>query len=427
MKQSLLTGYNTTKFQTHWFALLSLAVLGRFFLTNWPIYHFLILDGPVTLPYYALACVMAVTLIFFNPAALNFLLREPLFYWFLVYAISGLLWLIMIDDGYLDSQNSLWRQRFLFMLLFSACTILVASVDHQKLAKVWLGCALFGAICYWAEFFSPFLFIPLGHELSGIGRSAGWFLDANTAAGVLVGICIATAPFVSQQWRVFLVAIISIGIFPTLSRSGFLFSGFVIAMWLWSGQFSKRTLVVLLIALPFSVIIGTTLFNKGIESPDVNYKNVMERIDSLQGGKTTDHSANERRYVAELGWTMFSESPFSGYGTGKVMPNSKVWHYSQSTHNTYLLIMLEQGIFGGILYLLFLGIIYVRGIRLYWHSLSRYESDLGISLILIASYFAFLGFFSHTLLMEGAGILLLASLLAEERKIARAKIQRSFS
>ena len=40
---------------------------------------------------------------------------------------------------------------------------------------------------------------------------------------------------------------------------------------------------------------------------------------------------------------------------------------------------------------------------------------------------AFLGFFSHTLLMEGAGILLLASLLAEERKIARAKIQRSFS
>lgn len=427
MKQSLPIGYSTTKFETHWFALISLAILGVFFLTNWPVYHFLILGGPVTLPYYALACIMAVTLIFINPPALNFLLREPLFYWFLVYAISGLLWLILIDDGYIDSQNSFWRQRFLFMLLFSACTILVSSVDHQKLAKVWLGCALFGAICYWAEFFNPFLFLPLDHELGGIGRSAGWFLDANTAAGVLVGICIAAAPFVSQKWRILLVLIVSIGIFPTLSRSGFLFSGLVIAVWLWSGQFSRRMLVVLLIVLPISAIIGTALFNKGIESPDVNYTNVMERIDSFQGGKTTDHSANERRYVAELAWTMFSESPFLGYGTGKVMPNTQVWHYFQSTHNTYLLIMLEQGIFGGILYLTFLGIIYARGIRLYWRSLSRYESDLGISLILIASYFSFLSFFTHTLLMEAVGILLLASLLAEERKIAKAKIQKSLN
>lgn len=421
MMQSLPIGYSTTKSETHWFALLSSAILAIFFLTNWPSYHFVVLGGPVTLPYYALACIMAVVLIFINPHALNFLLREPLSYWYLVYTLSGLLWLILIDDGYIDSQNALWRQRFLFMSLFFACTILAASVDHQKLAKIWLGCALFGAICYWAEFFRPFLFFPIGHELGGIGRSAAWFLDANTAAGILVGICIATAPFVSQRWRVLLVVIISIGIFPTLSRSAFLFSALVIAVWFWSSQFSKRMLAVLLIVLPLSVMISAALFNKGIESPDVNYKNVMERIDSLQGGKTDDQSAIERRYVAELAWTKFSENPFLGYGTGNIKPNSKIWPYAQSTHNTYLLIMLEQGIFGGILYLSFLGIIYVRGIRLYWYSSSRYESDLGISLILIASYFSFLSFFSHTLLTEAASILLLASLLVEERKIARAK------
>lgn len=158
MMQSLPIGYSTTKSETHWFALLSSAILAIFFLTNWPSYHFVVLGGPVTLPYYALACIMAVVLIFINPHALNFLLREPLSYWYLVYTLSGLLWLILIDDGYIDSQNALWRQRFLFMSLFFACTILAASVDHQKLAKIWLGCALFGAICYWAEFFRPFYF-----------------------------------------------------------------------------------------------------------------------------------------------------------------------------------------------------------------------------------------------------------------------------
>lgn len=159
------------------------------------------------------------------------------------------------------------------------------------------------------NFLGLFIF-PIGHELGGIGRSAAWFLDANTAAGILVGICIATAPFVSQRWRVLLVVIISIGIFPTLSRSAFLFSALVIAVWFWSSQFSKRMLAVLLIVLPLSVMISAALFNKGIESPDVNYKNVMERIDSLQGGKTDDQSAIERRYVAELAWTKFSENPF---------------------------------------------------------------------------------------------------------------------
>ena len=78
--------------------------------------------------------------------------------------------------------------------------------------------------------------------------------------------------------------------------------------------------------------------------------------------------------------------------------------------------MFEQGIWGGILYVTFLGIIVFKGMRLYRRALSRQSSELGVAFILIAVYFAFLGLFSNTLLIESIGIIILASLLVKERE-----------
>jgi O-antigen ligase len=407
-----------------WLAFISLAALGIIFLTSWPMYHFIILGGPETTLYYVIACMMAAVLIFIRPHALNPLLNEPLFHWFLVYAITGLLWLVMIDDGYLDPGNRLWRVRFLLMLLFAACFVLASATNIRRLGVIWFCCALFATVCLWMEFLNPFFFVPADHPASNPGRAAGWFLNANAAGNALVLMCVATAPLVSMRWRVFLVLIMFIGVFPTFSRSSLVLAALVTAVWILRGQFSKKAFVALVIVVPLGVAISSELFTKGIDSAEINYKNVMGRLDFFQEmGEASDDSANERRYVAELGWQKFTEKPLLGFGAGKIAENTSTWSYSQSTHNMYLLLLLEQGLFGGFLYLAFLSIIYFKGGRLYRRGLSRQECDIGVALVLIATYFLFIGFFSHTMLKEPIGIMILASLLAEERKMIAGRTQ----
>lgn len=408
---------NTRISRSHWFASISLAVLGIIFLTNWPNYYYTILGGPPTTLYYAIAGIMALVLIFIRPSALNPLLNESLFYWFVVYAITGLLWLVLIDDGYLDPENRGWRVRFLMMLLFAVSLVLASATDLHRLVWIWFGCALFAAICFWVDFLKPAFFVSFDNELSNPGRASGWFLNANMAGNALILMCIAAMPFVPMRIRVLLTMIMLIGVFPTFSRSSILLAILVTAVWLWRGQFNKKTFIALLIVMPLCAAISSELFMRGIDSSDINYENVIERLGFFKNmGTADDDSANERRYVAELGWQKFTEKPLFGFGAGKMDAGSRTWSYLQSTHNMYLMLVLEQGLFGGILYLSFISIIYIRGVRLYRRGLSHQECDIGVALILIAIYFAYLGFFSHTMLSEAVGIITLAALLAEERK-----------
>lgn len=406
--------------KSHWFASISLVVLGIIFESGWPNYHYTIHDGPVVLWYYAMSGVMAAALILLRPHALQSLLKEPLFYWYVVYAITGLLWLIWLDDGYLNPENQNWRQRFLLLLFFAACLVLASAANFRRFAEVLLGCALFATVSYWVDFLNPFIFVPADMEQSIPGRAAGWFVNANQAGGALVVMCIAAMPFVAMRWRVLLSLIIFIGVFPTFSRSSIVFAGLVIAVWVWRGQFSKKAFFALLLVIPLGVAIGSVLFTKGVDSVDIDNKDIMNRLGFFQEmGEANDDSAIERRYVAEFAWKKFTENPL-GLGPGKADPGMvdsfDSWDYSQSTHNMYLLLMVEQGLFGCILYLVFLSIIYYKGMRLYRRGLSRQECDIGMALVLVAIYFSFFGFFSHTLLREPHLVMILTFLLAAEHR-----------
>lgn len=402
--------------KSHWFASICLVVLGIIFESNWPNYHHIIHDGPMILWYYAMSGAMAAALVFLRPHALQPLLKEPLFYWCVVYAITGLLWLVLLDDGYLDPENFHWRQRFLMLLFFAASLVLASAANFRRFAEVLFGGALFAAVCYWVDFLNPFLFVPVDMEQSNPGRGAGWFVNANQAGGALVMMCIAAMPFVAMRWRVLLCLIMLIGVFPTFSRSSMLFAGLVATVWVWRGQFSKKAILAVLIVIPLGVTIGSGLFTQGADSADIDHEDVMNRLGFFQEmGEANDDSAIERRYIAEKAWGKFTENPFLGLGTGKA-DSVELMGHSMSTHNMYLLFLIEQGLFGGILYVVFLSIIYYKGIRLFRRGLSRQECDIGVALVLVAMYFSFIGFFSHTMLREPYVALILTFLLAAEHR-----------
>lgn len=396
----------------------ALMAIGLIFLTNWPEYQHNVLGGPAPLVYFALTGLLVLLVVWRYPYTLLLLLREPLFYWFFIYAFTGFVWLVF-HDGYLDPDNRVWRLRFLLMLLFVCCLVLVSPANERKFVWVMLGCAVFAAVSFWIDFLNPFLFVPQG--VSGVvpGRGSGMFINANQAGNALVAMCVAIMPFIPTRWRVFVMAIMLIGVFPTFSRSSTLFAILVALVWVWRGQFDKKALVVLLIImLPIGWWGGSNLLATGLASTEVSDENLMTRLNFFSKlGETGDDSAAERKRVAEYAVQKFYDNFLFGIGTGNASSGAKKWGYRVSTHNMFLLLLVEQGIFGGILYLSFLAYIATKGFLLIKNSNEQRGRDIGLALVLMAFYFSFIGLFSHTMLEEAVSILVLAFLLGVSRKM----------
>jgi hypothetical protein len=400
------------------FATSALLVVCALFCTNWPLYQYIVLDGVVPLYYYLAALALAALMVAFQPRLIAPLFKEPLFYWFVVYAVSGLVW-VVVSGEYLDPVSGGWRLRFLAALLF--CTVFLLA--HQSRAGIVGGllfaCALATAATFWHDFLNPFLYVPKVIPESNPGRAAGFFINANQAGDALIAMSIAAMPFLRPTLRPFLMMAMLLGVFPTFSRSSTIFAVFVAVVWVWRRQLSRTTLIMLVLVLPVSVMIGYDLFNVGITSAEINFNNIADRLDFfLNLGATTDYSADTRQYVAELAWRKFSEYPFTGIGVGATNTGGGggVWGFSLSTHNMFLLLLTEQGLLGGALYLVFVGYCFRSGYRLLQSEQSREGRDIGVAIILVALYFAFIGLFSHTLLEEPLSILVLAFLVAVARR-----------
>lgn len=404
-----------------WFATHGAILVTLIFLTNWPTYQGMILGGPIALFYYMIPGLLVIPLVWLRPDTLRRFMNEPSLHWFVFYVISGMLWL-MFAQGYLEAENRQWRLRFLSFFFFCTGLILTAEAEHKKVALTIATCAAISSITYWLDFLFPYQFVPQGFEGSNPGRGAGFFINANSAAYALVVMSIAAMPFTVQRFRIGIVLIMLIGVVPTFSRSAILFSLITLFSWIYFNQLERKQIVILTVFSPLVIIIGIALFQFGLDAEGTNLVNLTERLDFFSSGGTEvfDYSAEERRYVAELAWQMFTNSPFIGEGIGSTV----TWAATGSTHNMYLLLLADQGIFGGILYISFLSIIIFRGIRLLKNGFFTQDKDIGLALLLFGFYYTFVGFFSHNLLDDPHTLLLLAFLFTAElgaKKISKYK------
>jgi len=405
------------------YATIAMAVVGLLFFTNWATYQYSVLGHVVPLVFYFGSMAFAVVLIWLCPKSLASLFREPLFYWFFLYAVSGLIWVAFGGDLVADGRD--WRVRFLLFFLFSTGVVLSTMVDPRVFANILLLSAVFSAVTYWHDFLNPYFYVPQGAPGSNPGRGAGLFINANQAGNALIALIIAAMPFIGKQWRAFLLVVLLLGVVPTFSRSSILFVILAAGVWIWSGYFRRWNLVFLLVAMPLAAVSGYQLFNTGIVSSEVNLENIMNRIAFFtELGETLNFSANERQYVAELGWNKFSNHPLTGIGVGATDLAASPWGYEQSTHNMFLRLLVEQGVLGGLLYLSLVALILVRAWRLLKYPPSPMAGDIGLALLLVVLYFTFLGLFSHTLLQEPVGVLTLAFLVTLARRVER-EAQRS--
>jgi O-antigen ligase len=277
---------------------------------------------------------------------------------------------------------------------------------------------VFAIITYWHDFLTPFFYVPAGTPFSNPGRGAGLFINANQAGTALVVMGIIAMPFVSKRWHALILLVVLLGVVPTFSRSAILFALIAAGVWIWHERSQRWNVVFILVGLPLIISLGVQLFDIGIASREINTSNVTDRVAFFTNfGGAADSSADERQYVAALSWQKFTEHPLTGLGVGVTDALSNDWGYHQSTHNMFLRLMVEQGILGGAMYLVFLMLIFARGRGLIKNASTAVEKNIGIALILMALNFTFIGLFSHTLLQEPSTIISLALLLAAAHRV----------
>ena len=200
------------------------------------------------------------------------------------------------------------------------------------------------------EFLNPGIFAGINET----GRAAGFYIDANSSGDSLVLGIILGLGVLPHKYRVPFALISGIGIFVTFSRAALI--GWILVMLTLNitGVISYKKLLSWIVGIILIIILLIPLGNllSQIDTPAFS-KDVVARlegftsINSSDGGDVEDASITARKLVLKLGWEKFLESPLIGNGLGSAdFDVGALVEHEISTHNTYLLYIIEHGILG---------------------------------------------------------------------------------
>ena len=273
---------------------------------------------------------------------------QPNALWIAHGAVLGSLVLGLVPGRFVDSLTLQTVFGFVLLGVMMQVVVATATLEHLRFTLLLLA-LVFVAVVAAA--------IPLGREIVGGNeiRNAGFGGNPNQwALSVLMGLGPAVAIFESQRsswlrWAAFVaLGLGAVSILGTVSRGGLLVLGglsplFAFLLW--------RRKVALGLFAAAAVVAGPLL---------VDFSTVTDRMDSFfdEGELEMDGSLRDRSIVARFAIDSFAERPIFGLGTGSFAHEVEVASGGQVAlvaHNTYLGILAEQGLVGGLIFLGYLG------------------------------------------------------------------------
>lgn len=401
------------------YSTLTAGIVALLLLTNWPTYHYSIRGGPIALWYYALPVALVIPVVCAHPALAARYLKDPLTWWFLMYVLSGLIWLLLAQD-FIEDASRQWRLRVLAFALFYSIAILTTNVNRLLLAFVIVACILIASAGNWLDILRPFRFVPKGIEGAHSGRGAGFFINPNVAASFIAMATIVVLPFVPMRFRAVILLCAVVGIAPTFSRSGFLYAGMLLVGSVMLKLLNRVQATILLLAVP--MLIAATVFSYDFlmsASDDANLHNIVRRLEWFQGLGEEDQAVEGRKIGAQQAWLMFLEEPLTGRGLAATLLESAGM---EGPHNMYLMLMGEQGLFGLFLYATLIWCFIRRGRRLATTAINKQGQDVGNAMLLYAAFLFAYGFFSHNVLEEAQSIFIMAFMAAAAAGAPRAAV-----
>ena len=395
---------NTNRFVAG-FATTAAIVVALLFLSHWPGYNYLILGGSVPFRYYILPGLFALFIALLRPSAPIRLLSDPLLWWFVIYALTGMAWLLLSQDYPVQALTQ-WKLRMWALFFFATIALLSVTSRRTLVAAVIVAMALLACALNWFDVLRPNILVPPGAEGFNPGRGAGLFVNANGAAAFICMATIAALPFVPMRFRAALLIVCAVGVAPTFSRFGIIFMALLVAAAVFMKLLDRRQVFILLAAVPLLLTTAELYYEFIVKSRNENILGRLAWFESM--GRIGDYSTREREWVAEQAWRQFLDNPVIGNGLGGTIARGQ----RVGTHNMYLMLMAEQGIIGLALYLSLIWLLFRRGRRIVRRAVDATDRDVGRAMVLSALYVALYGAASHNVLEEPHGMFLLAFVAA---------------
>jgi O-antigen ligase len=276
-----------------------------------------------------------------------------------VYAIL-LIYMFLTAVSYLySSQNEIVTEALiarikgaLFLILFS-----IVLFNRELSVQFSLACtplAIVSSILCILDFITPtFSTVP--------GRGAGFYLNPNEAAVMLVSLGVIASERLRVLPLYLLWALIGVATILTFSRSGwmlliFALVGLIVLGRLGGGRgrFLFLFAVSALLAVLYVTYLSGDLYIWISRSSLGQYldPNTLSRL-GARGVALDDYSSIEREAVFRFGFQKFFESPFLGWGVGYVY----AWSESVGPHNMALALAVDLGIVGPLLYFALFGVL----------------------------------------------------------------------
>jgi hypothetical protein len=319
-------------------------------------------------------------------------LPQNLMRWCIAYIFISVFafWLYpSLDEPFQEIKNRI------LALLFIFTTSLVYSEFYivQKSARFAIIAAnLMSVANNIYEFLNPGIFAGINET----GRAAGFYLDANSSGDALVLGMILGLGVLPVKYRIPFALLSGIGVFVTLSRGALV--GWIIVMFILSitGAIPSKQLLGWMIGLVLGISLLTQSANllSQLDMPLFS-RDVMARLEGFttiksDGGDVEDTSSIARKLVLKLGWEKFLEKPWIGNGLGSALFDvGALVDHEISTHNTYLLYMVEHGILGT----------FVLPLAVFASTYPSRGEGRNVSFA-FAVFVIMWGFFSHTILNQ---------------------------
>lgn len=317
------------------------------------------------------------------------ILRSPVLIWCFGFAWVTIMWFV----GSSQSDVGWQAVRSRFLSIIELFLFLAIFADHQAntfARKALVVAVASGVLLQVYEMFFPMSFSEI------LGRSAGLYMNPNSAGIALVTGMICAVTVLPQHLRCGFLLVTGIGVMASVSRASILGWGISMMglMAIRQTRFrdvaitgSLGVVVVILILIPRWDEFASTLERNG----SIN-KNVEERLGWLADPSgVSDASSWSRIYVARRAWDTIGESPFWGSGTGSS------FEAEIAPHNQSLAFMQDHGVLGAlILPLLLLAVV------------SSVRGENQRTAIVFSVTVMFLSFFSHDVLSARHTLLLLA-------------------
>lgn len=334
-------------------------------------------------------------------AALPHLQVRPLAWWGAGFLLMSIAWYFpsrQDDVAYQEVQTRILSVIFLMLMLF-----LFARPEEQRLARTGVALAQVVAISLNIyELFHPLTFSKIP------GRSSGLFENSNQSGAALMLGMILSFAVVPARLRVPFIIATGAGILTTFTRSAMLGWLVVVMFLILRGGFSvqrlRAVIVCGLLVIGFVFSPAWHHLEQTLEERGALNLNVLDRLAFFSSGRVRDASANERFAVVAEAWRLFTERPFTGYGTGAAR---NIPGFPVSTHNIYAFLLVDHGILG-------LAIIAGLLVATLWGA-NRRTSDVTWP---FALFLVMWGFFSHNVLEERyilLAVALVASMVASAR------------